>query len=105
MSVGVIALDLGLEVWEALVAVVLGTSLFRRGRRRPGSADVRIEEIPTLTFTRAAFGPRGNLVNAVLTWAALVAFGAINGIFGVYALLELKPPSWAGRTRAPPATC
>src|SRR4051812_2721398 len=28
VSVGVIALDLGLEVWEALVAVVLGTSLF-----------------------------------------------------------------------------
>ena len=45
--------------------------------------------LPTLTFTRAAFGPRGNIPNGVLTWAALVAFEAINCIFGVYALLAL----------------
>ena len=28
LSVGVIAFEVGLSVWEALVAVVLGTSLF-----------------------------------------------------------------------------
>jgi NCS1 family nucleobase:cation symporter-1 len=87
VSVGVIALELGLTVAEALVAVVLGTSLFVAvgiasvGGVRSG--------LPTMTFTRAAFGSRGNLPNGVLTWAALVAFEAINCIFGVYALLAL----------------
>jgi NCS1 family nucleobase:cation symporter-1 len=87
LSVGVIALGLGLNVWEALVAVVLGTSLFVAvgvasiGGVRSG--------LPTMTFTRAAFGSRGNLPNGVLTWAALVAFEAINCIFGVFALLAL----------------
>jgi purine-cytosine permease-like protein len=87
VSVGVIALELGLDVWEALVAVVLGTSLFVAvgiasiGGVRSG--------LPTMTFTRAAFGSRGNLPNGVLTWAALVAFEAINCIFGVFALLAL----------------
>jgi nucleobase:cation symporter-1, NCS1 family len=86
-SVGVVALELGLNVWEALVAVVLGTSLFvvvgvaSIGGVRSG--------LPTLTFTRAAFGARGNLPNGVLTWAALVAFEAINCIFAVFALLAL----------------
>jgi nucleobase:cation symporter-1, NCS1 family len=87
LSVGVVALGLGLNVWEALVAVVLGTSLFvvvgvaSMGGVRSG--------LPTLTFTRAAFGSRGNLPNGVLTWAALVAFEAINCIFAVFALLAL----------------
>ena len=34
VSVGVIAFELGLNVWEALVAVVLGTQPFCRGRPR-----------------------------------------------------------------------
>src|SRR3954453_18435592 len=65
VSVGVIALDLGLEGWGALSPVVPGTSLFAAigvasiGGVRSG--------LPTLTFTRAAFGPRGNLLNGVLT--------------------------------------
>ena len=87
VSVGVIAFELGLNLWEALVAVVLGTSLFAVvglasiGGVRSG--------LPTLTFTRAAFGSRGNFPNGVLTWAALVAFEAINCLFGVFALLAL----------------
>jgi hypothetical protein len=87
LSVGVVALDIGLDVWEALVAVVLGTSLFVAvglasiGGVRSG--------LPTLTFTRAAFGPIGNVPNGVLTWATLVAFEAINCIFAVFALLAL----------------
>ena len=87
VSIGVIAIELGLAVWQALVAVVLGTSLFVTvavasiGGVRSG--------LPTLTFTRAAFGSRGNFPNGVLTWAALVSFEAINCIFGVFALLAL----------------
>jgi purine-cytosine permease-like protein len=87
LSVGVIALELGLNVWEALVAVVLGTSLFATVGLA-SIAGVR-SGLPTLTFTRAAFGSRGNLPNGVLTWAALVAFEAINCIFAVFALLAL----------------
>jgi len=87
LSVGVVTVELGLAVWEALVAVVLGTSLFAV----VGLASIAGPRsgLPTLTFTRAAFGPRGNLPNGVLTWAALVAFEAINCIFAVYALLAL----------------
>ena len=87
VSVGVIAFELGLNVWEALVAVLLGSSLYAAvgvasiGGVRSG--------LPTLTFTRAPFGSRGNLPNGVLTWAALVAFEAINCILGVFALLAL----------------
>lgn len=87
LSVGVLALELGLNVWEALVAVVLGTSLFAVVGIA-SIAGVR-SGLPTLTFTRAAFGSRGNLPNGVLTWAALVAFEAINCIFAVFALLAL----------------
>lgn len=87
VAVGVIALAAGLSVWQALVAVVLGTLLFATvalasiGGARAG--------LPTMTFTRAVFGPRGNLPHAVLAWVASVAFEAINCIFGVYALLAL----------------
>jgi nucleobase:cation symporter-1, NCS1 family len=87
LSVGVIALELGLDVWEALLAVLLGTSLFVVVGVA-SLAGVR-SGLPTLTFTRATFGPRGNLPNGVLTWAALVAFEAINAIFAVFALLAL----------------
>lgn len=87
LSVGVVALQPGLAVWEALVAVALGTSLFAV----VGLASIAGARsgLPTLTFTRAAFGPRGNLPNGVLTWTALVAFEAINCIFAVYALLAV----------------
>jgi purine-cytosine permease-like protein len=87
VSVGVIAIELGLTVWAALVAVLLGTLLFAAvavssiGGVRAG--------LPTMTLSRAAFGPRGNLPHTALTWAALVAFESINCIFGVYALLAL----------------
>jgi NCS1 family nucleobase:cation symporter-1 len=87
VAVGVIAFEAGLNVWEALVAVVLGSLLFATvglasiGGVRSG--------LPTMTFTRAVFGPLGNLPHAVLAWVASVAFEAINCIFGVYALLAL----------------
>ena len=61
-------------MWQALVAVVLGTLLFAAvalasiGGVRAG--------LPTMTFTRAVFGPRGNLPHVVLAWAAL---GGLRG--------------------------
>jgi nucleobase:cation symporter-1, NCS1 family len=87
VSVGVIAFGLGLTPAEALVAVALGTLLFAAvalasiGGARAG--------LPTMTLTRAVFGPRGNLPHAVLAWVASVSFEAINCIFGVFALVAL----------------
>jgi purine-cytosine permease-like protein len=87
VSVGVIAFELGLSVTEALVAVALGTLLFATvalasiGGARSG--------LPTMTFTRAVYGPRGNLPHAALAWITSVVFEAINVIFGVFALLAL----------------
>ena len=89
VAVGVIAIELGLSVWQALIAVVLGTLLFATVAVA-SIAGVR-SGLPTMTFTRAVFGPRGNLPHVALAWAASVAFEAINCIFGVYALLALMP--------------
>ncbi len=94
VTVGVIAFDAGLSVWQALVAVVLGTLLFATvGLSSIGGVRAGL---PTMTFTRAVFGPRGNLPHAVLAWIASVAFEAINCIFGVFALLALMEyAGWA----------
>src|SRR5205807_729533 len=45
--------------------------------------------LPVSTLARAAFGRRGNVGNAVLSWVASVAFEVISIIFGVDALLAL----------------
>jgi nucleobase:cation symporter-1, NCS1 family len=92
VAVGVIAFEAGLTVWQALVAVLLGTSLFATVGL--GSIGGVRAGLPTMTFTRAVFGPRGNLPHAALAWVASVAFEAINCIFGVFALLALM--SYAG---------
>ena len=87
VAVGVLAFEAGLSVWEALVAVLLGTLLFAVVGLA-SIAGVR-SGLPTMTFTRAAFGPRGNLPHAALAWVSSVAFEAINCIFGVFAVLAL----------------
>jgi purine-cytosine permease-like protein len=59
-----------------------------------------------MTFTRAAFGPRGNRPHAFLAWVTSVAFEAINCVFGVFALLALaaylgwEDPGAAGKVLA-----
>jgi purine-cytosine permease-like protein len=44
--------------------------------------------VPTLTFTRSAFGMRGNAVNAFLTWLVLVIFEGVNCVLGTFALIS-----------------
>src|SRR5919206_717839 len=85
VSVGAIAVSLGLQVWQAVLACVVGNLLFLL----VGCASVAGVRagLPAMTFTRATFGLLGNRPNAVLAWVASVAFEAINTIFGVYALL------------------
>ena len=87
VSIGAITLAFGLSVWQALVSVAVGTALFAVvGLASVGG--VR-SGLPTMTFTRAVFGPRGNLPHVLLAWVTSVAFEAINCLFGVYALLAL----------------
>jgi len=88
-SVGVIAYSLGLNVWESLLAVVVGNVLF--GYVAWGSiAGVR-SGLPTMTLTRAAFGIQGNRLNGVFAWLTSVGFEALNTVFGVFAVAALLP--------------
>ena len=88
-SVGVIAYSLGLNVWESLLAVVVGNVLFAYVAW--GSiAGVR-SGLPTMTLTRAAFGIQGNRLNGVFAWLTSVGFEALNTVFGVFAVAALLP--------------
>jgi len=88
-SVGVISFGLGLNVWEALVSVLVGNALFAYVAW--GSiAGVRAG-LPTMTLTRAAFGVQGNRLNGVLGWVTSVSFEALNTVFGVLAVAALLP--------------
>jgi purine-cytosine permease-like protein len=87
VTVGAVAVSLGLSLWQALLACIVGNALFALvGLASIGGVRAGL---PVVTFTRAAFGVQGNRLNAVLAWVASVAFEAINTIFGVYALLAL----------------
>ncbi len=89
VAVGAVAISLGLSLWQALLACVVGNALFALvGWASVGGARAGL---PVVTFTRAVFGVQGNRLNAVLAWVASVAFEAINTIFGAYALLALFP--------------
>jgi purine-cytosine permease-like protein len=87
VSVGAVAVSLGLSLWQALLACVVGNALFLLvGVASVGGARAGL---PVVTFTRAVFGVQGNRVNAFLAWVSSVAFEAINTIFGAFALLAL----------------
>lgn len=87
VSVGAVAVSLGLSLWQALLACIVGNLLFLLvGVASVGGARAGL---PVVTFTRAAFGVQGNRVNAFLAWVSSVAFEAINTIFGAFALLAL----------------
>lgn len=88
-SVGVIAFGLGLNIWQSLLAVVVGNALFAYVAW--GSiAGVRAG-LPTMTLTRAPFGIQGNRLNGVFAWLTSVSFEALNTTFGVLAIAALLP--------------
>jgi nucleobase:cation symporter-1, NCS1 family len=87
VAVGAIAVGLGLSLWLALLACVVGNLLF--GLVGYASIGGVRSGLPAMTFTRATFGIRGNRLNALLAWVSSVAFEAINTIFGVFATLAL----------------
>lgn len=87
VAVGAISISLGLSVWQALLACLVGNLLFLLVGLA-AVAGVR-SGLPTVTFTRAVFGIQGNRLHAFLAWISSVAFEAINTIFGVFATLAL----------------
>ncbi|MDB6087164.1 MAG: hypothetical protein JWN43_5045 [Gammaproteobacteria bacterium] len=86
-AVGALAITQGLTLWWALAACAVGNLTYAYVAY--GSILSVRAGLPVSTLTRVAFGMRGNLSNAVLSWVASVAFEVINTIFGVEALLAL----------------
>ena len=85
--VGGLVLGLGLSLVQAAAAIVIGLLGFLLiGYASVGGAR---SGLPTMTFTRAAFGVRGNRLNALLAWFELLAFEALNAIFGVFAVVAI----------------
>lgn len=85
--IGAILISFGLSIIQAIAALLIATlgyifvGFASQGGARSG--------LPTMTLSRAAFGVRGNRLNAVLAWFELIAFEALNAIFGVFAFLAL----------------
>jgi purine-cytosine permease-like protein len=86
-ALGALAIAQGLRLWMALAACVVGSITYVYVAY--GSILTVRAGLPVSTLTRAAFGMRGNLPNAALSWVGSVAFEVINTIFGVDALLAL----------------
>ncbi len=86
-TLGTIAVSLGLNLWLALLACVLGNLPY--AYMSYGSVLTARAGLPVSTLARAAFGMRGNGPNALLSWLAAVSFEVINTVFGVEALLAL----------------
>jgi nucleobase:cation symporter-1, NCS1 family len=86
-ALGAIAITLGLNLWQALSACVVGSLIYIY--LALGSIVSVRAGLPVSTLGRAAFGMRGNLPHALLSWIASVAFEVINTVFGVEALLAL----------------
>jgi nucleobase:cation symporter-1, NCS1 family len=86
-ALGAIAITLGLNLWLALAACAAGSLIYLY--MASGSILSVRAGLPVSTLARAAFGVRGNLLNALLSWTASVAFEVINTVFGVEALLAL----------------
>jgi purine-cytosine permease-like protein len=86
-ALGALAVSQGLSLWLALLAGLLGNLPY--AWMAYGSVLAARAGLPVSTLSRAAFGIRGNLANALLSWVAAVAFEVINTVFGVEALLAL----------------
>lgn len=84
MVAGAIVISLGLSLWESALIIVAGTF----GFLAIGYASVSGPRtgLPTMTFTRAAFGVRGNRFNAFLAWLVQIGAECLNAVLIVLAL-------------------
>jgi NCS1 family nucleobase:cation symporter-1 len=84
LSYGSFALGFGISFWQALIAGVLGIVFsfllcgFVAVAGKRGSA-------PTMVLSRAAFGVRGNLVPAVLSWMLTVGWETVLTVLATLA--------------------
>ncbi len=86
-TLGALAIGTGLSLRLALGACLVGTLLY--ALVAIGSIATVRAGLPVNTLSRAAFGLRGNLANAFLSWVASVLFEVINTVFGVEAVMAL----------------
>lgn len=87
LFIGALLIGLGLSIWQAAAAMLIASlGYLFVGYASVGGAR---SGLPTLTFSRAAFGVHGNRLNALLAWFELIAFEALNAVFGVFAFLAL----------------
>lgn len=84
---GGILLAFGLDLGQALLVAALGALSFAVVGAL-SIAGVR-SGVPTLTLSRAAFGLRGNLLPALISWIDLLGWETVNLLLATYALVAL----------------
>jgi nucleobase:cation symporter-1, NCS1 family len=87
ISIGCVGMTLGLNLWQALAACVIGNLPYAYvGLASIGSVRAGL---PVTTFSRSVYGVQGNRIHAIVTWAASVCFEVFNVVFGSLAWLAL----------------
>jgi purine-cytosine permease-like protein len=85
--IGAALVGLGLGFWAAVAAIVLG-NLFYVVVGLGGVAGPRAGTA-TMVVSRAAFGPRGNLVPTALAWLTVVGWQAVFLVLSAFAAFSL----------------
>src|ERR1700690_2392134 len=85
---GALAIIFGLNVVEAIIAVVIGSAV---GALVPGLISVIGPRPATATIvnTRAPFGLNGNFPAALISWASASGWVAVNSVLAIFALVQL----------------
>ena len=88
LTTGALTILFGLALWQALIAVVIGSVL---GAIVLGLCGIFGPRTATATIvnTRAAFGLNGNYPVALLSWLSASGWVAVNSVLAIFALIEL----------------
>lgn len=88
ITTGALTIIFGLRLWQALLAVVLGSIA---GAIVLGLCSIFGPRTATATSvnTRAAFGLNGNYPAALLSWLSASGWVAVNSVLAIFALLTL----------------
>lgn len=87
LLLGGILMSLGMNLWQALLAMVLGYAAFVLVGMQAISGPRA--GTPTITVARAQYGIKGNRLPSLAAWFNLVAFEALNFTVGAAALYAL----------------
>ena len=95
LTTGALTIIFGLALWQALVAVVIGSVL---GAIVLGLCAVFGPRTATATIvnTRAAFGLNGNFPVALISWLSASGWVAVNSVLAIFALIELAAVAGLG---------